>query len=169
MKRHLKNPLVFLTTGLRIGAAFYILIDPYWGFVWTLLLDWWDSGAVVLLAKMNLKEYHEWDKVLDWLGYLAMIISAYSRPETFIFLLVLFALRTAGQIVFYLKKKRKHFVYFPNLFEFAFFWTLISDDLVLLALLFAIKLFQEYWIHVFIEKHPDNILINPLAALGGKN
>ncbi len=110
--------------------------------------------------------YQKIDKALDFYWYSVAFVFGL-QTQFWLFFLVFFVVRLAGEILFYLKNDRKIFFYFPNLFENFFFFYIITLKLpsltswlegplfwVTLFVLAGLKLVQEYLAHVALFDLP---------------
>ena len=109
----------------------------------------------------TLQQYEKNDKALDlWCYTMSLFYSYFKLNYWFNFLLVLYLYRLIGDLIFFTKGKRKIFLFFPNLFESAFFLLFFStffsnfnflikqNNLYLsLGVVSVIKMFQEWWVH----------------------
>jgi len=153
-KVHFKYSYVWIVIVLRLLAAFYIYFNPLRGFIWTMLIDWWDCYFFKHRARMSWQEYHELDKYLDWVSYLVMLVTSV-RYGSFVILFALLLFRLIGQALFLKKKKTIYFLLFPNMFEMAFLWFVIlkglfnvsGSDWIWLIILFVVKELQEIYLH----------------------
>jgi voltage-gated potassium channel Kch len=133
--------------------------------VWMLvfLLDWFD-GDVFRQAFYYQRNglYQLFDKTADLYGYCwALVFSCTTRSPVFGLLLFFFLLRAVGTAIFLVRRKRKVFIFFPNIFEnlfivYAFTLTFPSLKLLLrgttlcltVSLLTILALVREYFLHV---------------------
>lgn len=158
---------------IRIILPFLIFNSPV---MISILILFFDAIDVEFASRhvLKLSQYENIDKALDHYGYLFQIIFSYFYlPAVFWLLLPLFFWRTIGEIIFYIKKDRKVFFVFPNLFE-NFFWLalvfkyypnsfIISSPYIYIAVfsLFFIKMFQEWYVHVAQKTLSQEILNKP--------
>lgn len=117
---YLKNPVVFLVTLIRVLGASYILVDPFWGLILSLLFDFLDAQVLLKLVGFKAVEYNYWDKWVDWMTYPFMLISG-STHGLFLLFSPLLLYRLIGQVIFHKTRKVEVFILFPNFFEVAFF------------------------------------------------
>lgn len=152
------HPLFWLVLFVRVAAAVYIFINPLWGTIWTLVLDYFDSWIWVQYLKMSLHAYHVFDKKIDMLGYICMtIVSIPVGWEVFLLLVGLLLYRFVGFLIYLKVKNPLLFLLFPNMFEVAFFWFVLSGYVNVsisapgmwkwLLVLIIGKELQELWIH----------------------
>ncbi len=129
---------------------------------WTLvfLVDSFD-GEIFRKAFAHQKNdvYQLFDKILDFYGYCFALI--YSIPSSiFSLFLFLFALRAVGMTVFLVKRDKKIFSFFPNIFEnlfIVYILTLTFPSLtslvegntlyITLLILSLMTLVREYFLH----------------------
>jgi len=154
----LNHPLVWAVTLARLLAACYILVNPFWGTVLSVIFDYLDGRFLLGLLEIKWLKYQLWDKVLDWLTYLAEL-AVTVRYGVFWPMLLLLAYRTVGQILLFKYQRTIFFVIFGNYFEMAFFWLLLFHPQIelidlrapqpwnILALFFLFKLFNELYLH----------------------
>ncbi len=125
-------------------------------------------------CKVTTKEtYQNIDKGFDYWVYIFEMAYAWIHFPTFrILLLVLFAWRTVGTIIFYFHQKREMFLLFGNYFENVFFVIffgkmipglkfILADKVVYywtLAAVTAEKIFQEWFIHIAKLSVMENVL-----------
>ncbi len=92
------------------------------------LVDWFD-GEIFRKAFSHGKNkvYQLFDKTLDFYGYCFAFAFSYTRASPILgALLFFFVLRAAGMVVFLVKRDRRVFLYFPNLFENFFILYIIA-------------------------------------------
>lgn len=156
---YLKRPIFWVVVILRILSALYILINPLWGYFWTLVFDYLDS--YFLTAKKDLVEmpwgnYLILDKALDLMGYFAMIIVGIKMGYSM--LLIFFLYRLIGQTLFLITKQEILLVIFINLFQPLFIWTVIFKLLGInpttswLIFLIFIQIVIEVFNHIYWPK-----------------
>ncbi len=145
----------------RIVAPFFIWQSPFWVTIAMIFLDGTDVITFrFAFSSKRSKLYQTIDKALDYYMYLFLLAYATST-NFFLLLLTLFLARTAGTIIYFIKKDRRIFMLFPNIFENVFiivvaaltFPTLAPltegpNFYLALALATVLKLAQEYIIHV---------------------
>ena len=157
-----QHPLFWLVLFARIAAAAYILVDPLWGFIATLVFDYVDALTWMHTLGMSRKLYYEIDKPMDWVSYIVMY--AVAIQQGFSLLLTPFLIyRLIGQVIFMTSGRQKHFVFFPNFFEVVFFWHILGDRLgadvgsqpflMLLAGLLVLKIIQEIGVYYVWPAH----------------
>ena len=133
--------------------------------VWALifLVDCFD-GEVFRRAFSHRKNsvYQLFDKILDFYGYcFALAFSFSSAASIFNVLLFFFLLRAVGMGIFLIKRERRVFLFFPNIFEDLFILYIISLSFssfsflleggcfyVALLVLVVLKTVREYLSHI---------------------
>ncbi|NMB84030.1 hypothetical protein GYA28_01955 [Candidatus Roizmanbacteria bacterium] len=156
---------------LRVFTPFFIFFQPVTISLLAFLLDVIDVefASRRVLTK---SQYQYLDKAMDFWWYVfAMVYSFVSMPQYNYLLIPLFTLRLLGEVIFYFNRNRKTFFYFPNLFENAYFifllgnkvpslGFLISGDHTVysLAVVFILKMFQEWWVHIAQISIGDDII-----------
>ncbi len=164
-----RHPLFWLILFARFGAAGYILIDPLWGFVATLVFDYADALTWMHTLGMSRKMYYLIDKPVDWVSYIAMyaIILRLGDPRIIGIASALLLYRFVGQMINWITHEGSHFIWFPNFFEVFFGWVLISLQFGfvlwspgyfgLLLLFFCIKELQEVGLYhvwpAYLRRH----------------
>lgn len=163
-KEKIKHPAFLLTVFLRIGASYFFFVDPWIGWVIWITLDALDSIPLRNYARLTIMEYEIFDKYLDDVVYLVMLLSSIKYGVFWPLLGLLFA-RMIGEILFFKTKDEKYLIYFPNLFEPYWFWTVVvisplspsvleifkdTNGLIYLVLL---KMIQEFIKHYFGPKY----------------
>ncbi|MFA5770135.1 MAG: hypothetical protein WC894_01405 [Patescibacteria group bacterium] len=153
--------LYFFIVILRILSAPLIFIWPLISIILSFFLDIID---VEFASKgvLTLEKYERYDKALDLWWYITiMAFSWFYLSDYKIILLILFALRIIGSIIFFINNNRKIFFIFPNFFENVFFLIFFSTYFKQLNILLGekffyfsiitvitLKIFQEWWIHI---------------------
>ena len=156
------HPLFWVVALVRIISALYILVNPLWGFFWSLFFDYFDAFVWMHMLGMTRKIYYRIDKIFDWIAYITMFIVGIQYGYEWI-LLPFLVYRFIGQFLNYLLGDGKLFVFFPNLFEAVFLWLIVGrrfgfnlfspDYLKWLFILFIIKEIQEFWIYHIWPAH----------------
>lgn len=59
----LKDPIVWIVTLVRATEALYIFIDPFWGTLWSMVLDILDFQVLLHIAGISRIQYQFWDKM----------------------------------------------------------------------------------------------------------
>jgi hypothetical protein len=145
---------------IRVGSALPVLRWPLAGALFALVVDFSDLFLMNLIDLGGLRDYQQFDKYAD-LAYMmtfAIVAARWPNPERAI-LLGLFAFRMIGVVAFAVTDERGLLPFFPNLFEFFFIFVAAqrqfqpnfsynaSNLAIILPLLLAPKLFQEYALH----------------------
>lgn len=136
---------------MTIGA---VLLDIDWQFF------------VLAFTKENEDTYQRIDKALDFYWYSTAFVFSL-RSSLWQVFFVLFAIRLAGEILFYLKNDRKVFLYFPNVFENLFIFYIFTLKFpvlepwlegtwlgIVIFVLAALKMIQEYLAHKALFDFP---------------
>lgn len=146
---------------LRLTTPFLIFINPLLATLIILFLDGMD-GFVFNKAGISLEKYQWTDKLLDLYWYTVILIWSITNPlpSTISQLLIFFYFfRLLGEILFFIKKERKIFLWFPNIFEVLFWFYLLAKILnlpqlltpplfwPLLIIAALLKELQEFLIH----------------------
>jgi hypothetical protein len=148
-------------TVIRILAVFLLWWNVILGFIINILLDAVD-GDIIERFKVNQAWYERWDKLLDLWFYAVLAFFIYStqpRTEIWYWMLLFFAYRMIGTILFTAFKKEWLLLIFPNIFTGLFlinflFPTISSWNFIfpspypLLIILIVFGLIKESWIHV---------------------
>ncbi len=160
----LKHPLVWITTLARLGAAIYILVDPFWGLLWSVLLDILDARVLMDLVGVSRAQYHLWDKNVDWFAYGAELTVAASYGVYLPLFLLLFW-RFIGHFMYLRTHKKVYFIFFPNFFEMAFMWLVVFHPVTgsirpwaqepwgWLVALVVVKEMHEILLHYYWDSH----------------
>lgn len=166
MNKHLQA--IWTVTILRIAGYVYMLYSPFYGFLYSLFLDWIDWYILIWFG-VKKEFYHTLDKPLDYLLYVFFIPILINSP---IFPLYIGAMiyRAVGYLFYYATKNRKFFVLFadiPQVIIMLHFLKLylIPDlnifDIRLLMLVIPLKMFEELFHHVF----PQGMTYIPIVRL----
>ncbi len=156
-RKTFKKPLVIITLLLRLLAAFYILFDPFWGILISMLVDTFDNQFLMRRAGMSRDYYEIFDKRVDWVTYIIMLYVA-SFTDVFGILLVLLAFRFIGWVLFEKTKNERYLVYFPNFYELAFFAFVsinyqfgvdFTNNLYIWLIIFVVQIAREYLLHIY--------------------
>jgi hypothetical protein len=144
----------------RILGSLPVLRWAFAGGVIATLVDFSDLFMMNLINLGGVTDYQHFDKVLDqvyMLTFLLVALSWQGVPRKIA--VCLFAYRMVGNVVFLLTESRPVLLFFPNLFEFWFLFVAgVShfrpnfnysrrNVIVVLVLLLAVKLTQEYVLH----------------------
>lgn len=132
-----------------------MLFFPFYGMLLSILfdiLDWF----ILSFGRLKREQYDNIDKPLDYLQYSVLIPILINTPILFPYLLLLLY-RTIGYYIVKKFNNEKLYIFFPNLAEYIallYFFNIefnlnieIFSTQIILSLI-AIKLFQEYWIHI---------------------
>ena len=125
----LQQPVVWAVTGVRFLAALYILINPLWGLIWSVIFDILDAQVLIHFLGITRGEYHVWDKNVDWFAYITEFLLAIQYGLYLPFFLLLFW-RFAGQFMFMRTERTIYFALFPNFFEMAFLWLVVFHPII---------------------------------------
>lgn len=173
--RKQKNPtkkqikIISFLALLRLFIPLIIFINPIWGAITMLFLDLIDYQIIVGIYKVDRLTYEIYDKLLDYYGYLLILIYLLTNLEitniVLQFAIFYFTIRTIGELIFSLNKNEKILLIFPNIFE-PYFWiwlynpalidTLSENIKLLFLFLLPLKLIHEYIVH-FLEWSPSKI------------
>lgn len=163
-------------TLIRGLAAVSIIINPVWGFIASIILDILDGRFLLVFGHLDKLVYDLWDKVLDSVTFLAelTVVAPTSLGSMF---WALFFYRMAGQVLFWITKRPRILVFFPNFFESAFLWFFVPASLYsrwmsptgALILLFEVKFAHEvilHWIWPTYWVKPWNTLMHRIFGQG---
>ncbi len=132
-----------------------------WGLIF--LVDWFDGGVFRQAFRYRKNSlYQLFDKTADLYGYCFALVFSYTNASpVFNLFLFFFALRAVGTAIFLIKRERKIFVFFPNIFEnlfIVYILTLPFPSLnpllegttfyITLLLLSAVTAAREYLLHI---------------------
>ena len=141
---------------LRIIGYFVIFVNPVVGVLLSMFLDIID-GLLFGFGGFSLEEYHRFDKPVDYIQYVFMLIPAYFQP-IFTIYVALLLFRTVGMLLYRRYHSRWLFVIFPNVAEYyfllyflnqAFGWfTYSGNEVTILLMLYLFKLLHEYYLHI---------------------
>lgn len=153
---------VFWATLLRLLVPLSILRWSLGGTVASLLLDGFDVYLPGFPSLVEFGQYQKWDKILDlyYLAFAARISFSWKNSWAKAIAFFLYLLRVLGTILFLRTASRSWLFFFPNFFEYFFlfylgFFFFFKKDLLerkkiallSLAILFTLKLIQEYILH----------------------
>jgi hypothetical protein len=146
---------------VRIAGSLLVLRWAFVGGIIAVLTDLSDLFLMNLLDLGGVRDYQSFDKYLDLVYMVAFLIVALRwAPVPRNIAIALFAYRMVGFVTFEITHSRDVLMFFPNVFEF---WFLFVASLphwrpgyrftrrnvsLALALLTAVKLGQEYVLHV---------------------
>lgn len=175
----MKKIIPWVNAIIRIAAiSLLFLINPIIAILISMLLDALDGPAYEYLAKLEKSRYQRDDKILDYLYYVGLLVFIiYHHLPALPWLIFLFVYRSIGQFIFFWKKKRVIFVYFPNFFEsFVLGFLLLEEiekrqlfpqiDLTipLFLIIIVLKIWHEIFLH-WQKKSMSEILWLPLWRL----
>lgn len=113
---------------VRLILPFFLWKSPLvvWGLIF--VVDWFDGDIFRQAYNYQRNDlYQPFDKALDLYGYcFALIFSFTSKASIFNVLLFLFLLRALGTVIFLIKREKKIFTFFPNIFENLFIVYLLT-------------------------------------------
>lgn len=148
--------MVFITIVVRVCNDIYMLFSPLNGILLSVFWDIMDTYCFIL-GNFSRKEYHFFDKILDWIHYLFTLVVAYQLPN-FTFMLGWFLYRTLGHVIHFFTKDHRVFIIFPNVFEYLVIAELIFirfslpysiKNPAILASIILFKVVHEMYIHLF--------------------
>lgn len=94
-----------------------IIFSPFWAGWANFLLDSIDGDFLIPLGLPD-ATYQLIDKTADWFTYVAMVIAAWRLKWPIRrWIYGLFALRTIGQLLFFMTQDERVFFFFPNFLE----------------------------------------------------
>lgn len=140
---------------LPIATVFFPFAAGWSNFV----LDTIDGDILIPLGLAD-NNYQLIDKLADWCTYIGMVWAAYRfKWPIKKAVLVLFSLRTVGQLLFFITRDERLFFLFPNFLEPLF---LIYASIVFFKHKKAPKVYQKYfwliWIFVITYKLQDEYI-----------
>ena len=143
---------------LRILVAPLIFIWPLLSIIVSFFLDLIDADFAHKVVSKKL--YQIIDKNLDLWWFINVMIYSYIKyPDYKIYLLILFAYRFLGQLIYYISGNRNILLFFPNFFEWVFFLIFLGKNYYpsviagqtfysILLVIFFVKIFHEWFLHV---------------------
>ena len=151
---------MWIIAAIRVAGSLPVLRWAFAGALIAVAVDFSDLFLKNLIDLGGTNNYQEFDKYLDlfYMAAFAIVAWRWPDPERAV-LLVLFAFRMAGVVVFEVTGNRGVLPYFPNLFEFFFIFVAAQRHwwpnfryptaafAIILPLLLIPKLFQEYALH----------------------
>lgn len=159
MKRYGWKILIWVVALLRAVFPPIIFTHPFVAMFINLFLDAPD-GFISYKAGWPWKKYHVYDKIFDWWWYVFILIYSFSLP-VFSVILILFSMRSVGQLYSAITKDEKFLLYFPNIMEWYFVLYMVATrllssgfevfslgNLILLLIATIVAISQEYRIHV---------------------
>lgn len=102
----------------RVLSVFVVFVSPFLSVVVSHILDAFDS-IFAYKAKYTWKQYTKYDKYLDYWWYIFILIYSVNKPIWQV-ILVLFILRSIGQILVFFTTKHEYLFWFPNILEHYF-------------------------------------------------
>lgn len=138
--------LIIIIVALKYLSPFLLPFFPF-GVGWfNFVLDTVDGDLLIPMG-LDSDTYQLIDKSADYVTYIMMVVAAYKwriKKE----IIITFALRTIGQILFFLTKNEIYFFYFPNLLEplFLIYATILhfkKDEEK------TYKVYKKYWILIW--------------------
>ncbi len=174
--------LVGALIGVRFVLPLLIPIFPLPAILACLVVDAWDQSILALFTRVDPATYQAYDKALD-IFYLSIaafaVLRNWNRYAAAQIARLLFYLRLFGVLGFELTGWRPLLLVFPNAFEFYFIfyealrsrWSLTRFStrffVATAAVIWLIKLPQEYWIHVARLDVTDVLKHRALGAEAG--
>jgi hypothetical protein len=160
MKKNKKGYRLFVSfwTLLRIVAVITLWIwHPFWGALLNIIIDAVD-GHMFESFGVKRNTYEVYDKWLDLWFYIALfvfVIQKLNGSPYYLILIILFFVRLIG-ILSYAKLNKEWLLFtFPNLFEPVFLVVVgfpqifsIWGKLNVFLIIFVLKMFIEWWIHL---------------------
>ena len=149
-----KNKYLTTVVSFRVTVSLLMLWYPLEALLASMLLDVLDSFFFAF-ANFDKKQYHNWDKALDYLHYLILLIVICKSP-IFLVAVGLLVFRSIGHYLFNKTGDHRLFIIFPNIYEYYVlaYLLIIRFDIVLSINswqiwlgLFLFKLAQEYYVH----------------------
>lgn len=154
---------------LRAAVPIFIFSFPVYVVAGALFLDAIDA-EFASQGVLSRGKYQIIDKLMDnWWNLWALAYSYFAFNNFFILLLLLLVLRFIGLIVFLNNKRRGILMVFPNFFESAFLLLFVAYTFNFgflitgvnlyysLAVVFALKILQEYWLHVLKKSLVEDV------------
>jgi len=152
MQNPINKKIVFIISFIRVLSAFPILINPLWGFITFVIIDYFDAYFLQHFAGMGWRTYQQWDKKFDIPGFIAMTYLGFVAGLGIPFG-SFFVFRMIGEIFFFVYKKQAILLFFPNFIEPYFVWVLLLKNFNLpiywLVILFVLQILLEYFLHIF--------------------
>lgn len=153
---NITNPYILAVLVMRISGYIFMLFYPFEGLILSLFFDCLDQYFFAW-GNIGKEHYHKWDKPIDYLEY-PIILYLCLDTQVFPVIIILFAYRTIGHVLYYFRKDDKIFILFPNILEYYFLVYLvitrfnfainINDWRIWLGLI-IFKLIQEVYVHIF--------------------
>lgn len=157
--RLLRHPVVCAVVGFRLAGIMLILWYPFAGMLVSFVFDWLDAQVLIHMAGYNREDYHALDKSIDQVWSLVMLFVGLGTPYGGL-LILLFCWRAIGFLVHLSTGNTRVYIWFPNVFEFVFFWlvafvpmlgsqyqSIPLYEVVIVSLI--LKEIQEYVVHIW--------------------
>jgi hypothetical protein len=145
------NPKILISCLFRLVLPFFIFVSPLLTLFISLIVDNID-GQLFYDAGFRWKTYNKVDKFLDYWWYIFILIYFYVYlPQLFLVALILFVIRTVGQVLGVYLQIEKIYIFFPNILEWFFMLSILLPNQKLeynLIIATGISLFVEYIIHI---------------------
>ncbi|MDO8452056.1 MAG: hypothetical protein Q7S76_04280 [bacterium] len=154
----LSDTRVILVTLVRFLAAISILVDPLKGLFLTYIFDILDAQVLLHWVKISRKQYHIWDKNIDWLAYIAELWVG-AQYGVFLPLFLLLFYRFIGHFMFIHTHRPIVYLAFPNLFEVAYMWLVIFVPQGQASLLTQALPWATLWL-LFLAKELHEVLLH---------
>ncbi len=138
---------------LRFIGVLFLGLYPIPAYLFCSFLDIID-GQVAYEAGLTWRQYCRYDKLLDYWLYIGILLYSY-HLTIFPIILVLFVIRSIGQIIFLNTNKDKYLFWFPNILERFFVLYLIvgGHEIILLIIAILITIPHEYIFHIHSSHH----------------
>lgn len=141
---------------LKFAVPIAIVFVPFAGGWANFVLDTIDGDLLIPLG-LDDATYQPIDKIADWFTYVGMAVAAWRfRWPIRKWVYALFAMRTAGQLTFFITGDERVFFYFPNLLEPLF---LVYATIVAFKKDLAPEVYRAHrwpiWIGVVVYKMQD--------------
>jgi hypothetical protein len=148
-------------TIIRLIFPLSIFIFPFWGVVFSMLLDAFDIFLPSFPGMESFPNYQYWDKALDTYYLTIAFLTTISWKDLLAknIGLFLYSLRTIGVFLFVVTEQRYWLFFFPNFFEYYFLFYLgykyfYKKDplnskafLGIFLIIIVLKVVQEYILH----------------------
>lgn len=116
--------LLFIVGVSRVLLVFLIFKYPLLALILSYVLDDIDS-MITYKSGLSWEFYTRYDKLLDYWWYIFVLFFAWNSIA-FNVLLILFVIRTIGQVIVLFTTKHEPLLWFPNIFEHYFILYLLS-------------------------------------------
>ena len=157
------------TTIVRILAApiAFTILSPFPAYLINTIFDGCDGPIYKHILKLDPEKAQRRDKLLDlWLYTVTVVYSTLNYQWFTPILIGCYLYRLAGQVIFFATQDRRTLVYFPNLFEVAFFYFYLTHlysippaiEIATLVILFTIIVAHEMSLHIYQVTFFDNLL-----------